>query len=397
MLLGWVDYSLEEADKIKKILRMLSEKTAIDELGIGTIRDYFSDKLFPGISTLQTRAKYFVIMPYIFADIEKRIFKNQSEVISSLRAIENGIVKPLINNSSKKACTAEGIIGRRAALRNSSVKIPPSSIYWNGLKKISVINDPNLSIGDFFNIIYSRSQRKHSLQLKRDEEYDAQDNDDVLLEDDIPYLPLAHDYNDYKKDMTIELTRKEAEYLYERFTTSAGTKNSLMAYLLRNNSAESIRNYEFENLEVQQMRNMPQEMMIDITKAQRFAEFIYGAHRLYNIIFSKNKDYEELNEFSMWLKSYQHFNIDDIVPRYVYNDQTRKFLIEFDKFMLSHKIDSAKRLIINRERELKGARSKLSNLEKNIYENPVHPQKLNYRFNTAKTIINDIAEGMRKM
>ena len=37
---------------------------ALDELGIGLIRDGFSDLFFPGTSTIQTRAKYFFIVPY---------------------------------------------------------------------------------------------------------------------------------------------------------------------------------------------------------------------------------------------------------------------------------------------------------------------------------------------
>lgn len=56
MQIGWVDFSKTERDKVVSILRLLGTQTALDELGIGTVRDAFSDMLFPGISTLQTRA-----------------------------------------------------------------------------------------------------------------------------------------------------------------------------------------------------------------------------------------------------------------------------------------------------------------------------------------------------
>lgn len=59
MQIGWVDFSKTERDKVVSILRLLGTQTALDELGIGTVRDAFSDMFFPGISTLQTRAKYF--------------------------------------------------------------------------------------------------------------------------------------------------------------------------------------------------------------------------------------------------------------------------------------------------------------------------------------------------
>ena len=38
----------------------------------GVIRDVFSDLLFPGISTIQTRARYFLIVPWIYQRHEKR-------------------------------------------------------------------------------------------------------------------------------------------------------------------------------------------------------------------------------------------------------------------------------------------------------------------------------------
>ena len=49
-------------------LKLLEESTALEVLGIGVIRDGYADILFPGISTLQTRAKYFVLTPYIFVE-----------------------------------------------------------------------------------------------------------------------------------------------------------------------------------------------------------------------------------------------------------------------------------------------------------------------------------------
>ncbi len=37
----------------------------------------------------------------------------------------------------------------------------------------------------------------------------------------------------FKKDATIELTKKEAQYLYDHFLDSSATCNSLTAYMLR--------------------------------------------------------------------------------------------------------------------------------------------------------------------
>ena len=53
--IGWVDFSSEHREKVKSVIDLLSTPGVIDELGIGVIRDSFSDSLFPGISTIQTR------------------------------------------------------------------------------------------------------------------------------------------------------------------------------------------------------------------------------------------------------------------------------------------------------------------------------------------------------
>ena len=46
-------------------MNLLSEQGAVDELGTGIVRDAFANYFFPGTSTIQTRAKYFLIVPYL--------------------------------------------------------------------------------------------------------------------------------------------------------------------------------------------------------------------------------------------------------------------------------------------------------------------------------------------
>lgn len=63
MQLGWIDFSKEDRQKAFDVINLLSEQGAVDELGIGVIRDAFANYFFPGTSTIQTRAKYFLIVP----------------------------------------------------------------------------------------------------------------------------------------------------------------------------------------------------------------------------------------------------------------------------------------------------------------------------------------------
>ena len=68
MELGWIDFSKSEREKILNILDALTEPGVLDELGVSPIRDGYSDLFFPGTSTIQTRAKYFFIVPYALKD-----------------------------------------------------------------------------------------------------------------------------------------------------------------------------------------------------------------------------------------------------------------------------------------------------------------------------------------
>lgn len=43
----------------------------IDPLGLGPVRDALSETLFPGISTIQTRARYFPFVPWIYRSLDE--------------------------------------------------------------------------------------------------------------------------------------------------------------------------------------------------------------------------------------------------------------------------------------------------------------------------------------
>ena len=51
---------------MQRVLDALAERTAIDELGLGTLRDQISAVLHPGMSVLHTRARYLLFVPWAF-------------------------------------------------------------------------------------------------------------------------------------------------------------------------------------------------------------------------------------------------------------------------------------------------------------------------------------------
>ena len=67
MQLGWVDFSKADREKVLDVINLLQEPGAVDEIGIGLIRDAFANYFFPGTSTVQTRVKNtFLLFPISF-------------------------------------------------------------------------------------------------------------------------------------------------------------------------------------------------------------------------------------------------------------------------------------------------------------------------------------------
>ena len=124
---GWIDFSSKDREKAMAVIDLMKENRAVDELGIGVVRDRLADILFPGTSTIQTRAKYFFIVPWCMIEAEKN-FKNKVDYLKRLNNIETDVIKALIKNEPSNTT---GIIGKDSI---GTLKRKPSEIYWNGLR-----------------------------------------------------------------------------------------------------------------------------------------------------------------------------------------------------------------------------------------------------------------------
>ena len=110
MQIGFVNFNTAEKKRVAKMMQLLQESEAIEELGIGRVRDHFSNTLFPGTSTLQHHAKYFVVLSslYYHTAFKSRKFQNLAEVRTFIKEAEIQITrqleswdKGLVNTSDK--------------------------------------------------------------------------------------------------------------------------------------------------------------------------------------------------------------------------------------------------------------------------------------------------------
>ena len=223
MELGWIDFSKSERSKILSVLDLLGEKGVLDELGISPIRDGYSNLFFPGTSTIQTRAKYFFIVPYAFRDLE---FNNQYDYFKLKKTFDNTEEKCahifLDNNPDEN-----GVIGKRSIQGGGWVSRTPASIYWAGLRKYGIFKG-KMSIDQYIKFIAIQKQNTSgavNLGNRSDENHDDKNAGDVQK---------AHLFNipTYKRDwiqnLDMNLTFNEGQFLKNQIQND--DRNSYLQY-----------------------------------------------------------------------------------------------------------------------------------------------------------------------
>ncbi len=136
-LIAWLDASSDEQRRMREIIALFTDRDSRDELGIGQIRDALANGLFPGTSTLLTRARYALFVPWCFQlagqrpDAREAAARNERALISGLRRTNE-----------------RGVLGLRAG---ESLKTLPSSLYWGTLRAYGILDDSIESTTDLLN------------------------------------------------------------------------------------------------------------------------------------------------------------------------------------------------------------------------------------------------------
>ena len=396
MPIGWIDFSKKERNKVISVLDLLSENSTLDELGIATIRDGFSDLFFPGTSTVQTRAKYFFIVPYALRDLERSGETDANDFLEILNAIERECAERFIENNPGET----GVIGSRSLASGHWVKRTPADIYWSGLRQYNIFHGGRLSLSEYVRAVCEINAKKRNLiELgNRNDKAEENDTDDADAGD----IRSMHFWNiptyddEWFDKLKIELTKEEAKFLKERIINSCG--ESIFAHALKNNLWEIMECDSFENLK-DMIRLFPKQIQKDYRLAKDFSEFNYVLRIIYNIVLSDEKN-EEANEALDNYRS-EMKNIANIDLEAVFactdawkNPMMCKFLLAAKSEMLDENISGLKKIVENREVFLKGSgRARCAHPGEFDNTEWFGGSKLNYRFDNAIKIMNDIYTG----
>lgn len=394
--IGWIDFGTRDRNKILSVLSLLSAPEAVDELGIGVLRDGFADLLFPGTSTIQTRAKYFLIIPYILREIEQEKNLTPKSLLERLARDEIALIDTL------KKDNAEGVIGGRAG---EKLQRRPSSIYWNGLNTYGIFNYASrMSLESYAQAVCKVKAQNNSLLSSGHSDKGEGSDDSGIQSSEIGFWRAPWPTADWRESVTMALTYDEAYFLRERIIKSEQSKNSLLAFILKNNLAE-LADYD-DPFFIGKSISLPEDIRNDYEMAMRFSDFIYGANIRYNVILSNGENEDANEKWQSWYEEVssgliQNYDVYEAFNRLSIGghnlSRLRPFMSKWKQAVISGDAATIDNVIVEREMQLKGReRAKLRNSSVYLWKDSVWlgGGKLQYRFRTVKNLIRDIFNGL---
>lgn len=387
---------------MNRILALFRERDTRDELGIGVIRDILADQLFPGTSTIQTRLRYMLFVPWVYQRLEtkhqdRRIFADEA------RRLEVAVVKAL----SASDDTA-GVFGKRAG---GGLKRLPSSVYWTGLGMWQIRRfrgSQEQYHAAIEGIESRRTTRRHSEDLarRRGEGYDAiQEDAAVTWHPKLPKVPAG-----FPESTSIHLTREEAQFIQDQIVTTQPLSLLARVILLPLPKVD----FPWEHPALGHFMPGHRELL---HHARLLSEVNYGAAILYNLMLAEVQRSAKLAEArrsdaAKWLQSLDRAPLRQwsfdwvgqlaVAHQQVVSPQTLDFCKEW-LALVCLRGDSvfddcaARTLIRTREIRLKGGRSRFTNPRAlDQWRGAAGLFRLDYRWPTVRQFIGDLQDGLAR-
>lgn len=397
--IGWLASSRDEQQKMREMLNLFSETDTRDELGIGQIRDAFSDVLFPGTSTLLGRARYFVLIPWCFQKaegkglsgrrLEAAVERNEKYVLFAIRETDD----------------TKGLVGKRAG---EDVKTLPSTIYWSALLRYGIRIEANQYRDDSSNGSAFGDLEETEVVVRRTTHWHRS-------------IPAAPPEFPQALPDGFAMTRDEAEWLRERMLETA--PGTWLAHFLQTShrpSEDSSAPWDEAST-----RDAALGLRVLLEQAELFSLVMHGAALLYNLLvaeryadvrFSRIDDmrqhYRDLlaewaedlaadERLATWDVRAMWTQVESINPRIRANGSTKSFVTSWMKHAIAcggkDVADSKvlRELVASRERNIKKGQSRL--LNKKLLEEwsgRSGSSALTFRWQQVNQILSDVHSGL---
>jgi len=397
----WLDYSERERRKMLDVVDLFREHDTRDELGVGSVRDAFADMLFPGTSTIMTRARYFLLVPWTYLRLEKlRI--GSAQIQARAHRAETALIEVIEQSND-----SEGNIGK---LAKAALKRLPSSVYWQGLSVwgIRSFQGAQAQYHRSLDRYYAQATRQGGRALERDIEHD-----DLVAPNWHGGLIKAPD--EFPGTCSLSLTRREAEYLAERIRLSTGSAGSLLADLVAQRKRSDDVPFVWEHPHAAEL---PPKLAELVDNARNFSEVMHGAPLLYNLILAEEGERDEgiaryRQQFKEWTQLISKrspalaawnrhrfwelvraFNPRITTPTYEFINAWWDLALSGDAARLRENA-SVRCLIRERERRLKKSLARIGNARaQELWNGDSGSAQLDFRWDIAQDLLRDIFDGL---
>lgn len=412
--IGWIDFSSEHRNKVRAVLDLLRDKGVVDELGIGVVRDALADVMFPGISTIQTRAKYFTLTALLIRKYTKLSDAQRQKLsLEDHLAREEQSCRIQLYRRYRKLKEGEGlgITGISFKEReDKDVQRPPSIAYWNGLRQFGLV-DTELSLSEYGQRLRGSGNRLAAIfaGTSTDKGDDPDADEDRLCGFRSPEVP-----EDYWNDLSITLTEEEAEFLRDQIVASV--PNSLLGQILMDDEVtrEVIRLSNAPEVYFEDFANLPFIARLDsehlrqtVRHASDFWTLMSGAHIRYNCLLQKRFGSLDLREqfereWADWCEAIAAFDWSSWRTDFLWQIVARKkrSLKEYTQRFIKDWVDQARRgvdvavcdrLVTQQEQNNKKTRSRLRPGFKDFRAKEwIGLSQLEYRLPQVTTMVRDI-------
>lgn len=382
---------------MQEAVELFREQGTLDDLGFASVRDAFSNLLFPGTSVLHTRARYFLFIPWIYRRLEREGVSSRDVAVRA-RRYEVRLIDALHVGRETR-----GVIGERAG---ADLKQLPSTAYWSALNRLGFC----LFAGTQDQ--YHRSFDSYRALLRGAPR--VSEEEDPVLSTNRNWHPTLDEFaaesSDFLERATFELTPDEGAFVRELFLRHAS--GSFLSFLVTSGSPSSVAAPWLHP----RMSRAPRKVMRQLELAQTFSGVMHGAALLYNLMLAQRRNFDPLiDELDALITAWAD-SVDSATTRFDWDEfwlvasegnpgiklPTRTFVESWFGRTLALGADVAndtasRQLIERRERQTKKAQARLSNPRRlETWTAPVGMARQTYRWPVVQDIVNDVLRATRQ-
>lgn len=402
--ISWVDYDEAAQRDARRILDEFAEKSAVDELGLGVVRDALAEALYPGTSTLHRRPRYLLFIAWTYRDLARGSLSGAAAVKRGSDD-EHRVRRALMRHYGERGGEQAGIIGLRAG---ESLKRLPSAVYWAAIRRYEIRQTGSGSVDAYCHQLAGRTSGRRRQSLFRGDDDPAEDPAQV-------WAQLPDPDPDRYDDVSFDLTPSEARFLQERLIRSEDRlrtpeEQSLLAHLaVREQWADDI-----DPAQLAEDESLPSRTLEVLRWGRMFDLSVHGARLLYNLCCAERRELRDLEDgyrakLDQWqdearaaglLTSWPANEFWDWVGRWRHSSTTRvegfhrawmRCLDDADLAVADHR--GARDLIADREISLKRSLARLApggSRRLDQYEGDAGIRRYDYNWSIARRVLDDV-------